>query len=155
MREAPPKGDLTDLLSNMVTQYQLSNELEPEQTVSAPAATAGTPAAIESAAVAADTPAAEPVPLSADKAPSDAALAARAEGLAAPVYPHPLLEKMAVESLRLKASDIFISTGFAPAFKIDGTLTPAPVHPLSREEAAKIVYSSMYAAQHHNFAHEL
>ena len=155
MREAPPKGDLTDLLSNMVTQYQLSNELEPEQTVSAPAATAGTPAAIESAAVAADTPAAEPVPLSADKAPSDAALAARAEGLAAPVYPHPLLEKMAVESLRLKASDIFISTGFAPAFKIDGTLTPAPVHPLSREEAAKIVYSTMNAAQQHKFAHEL
>ena len=151
MREAPPKGDLTDLLSNMVTQYQLSNELEHDLTAPDGADV------IDSAEETQDATAVEPTLAgSADKVSANAkAPAAQTEGLAAPVYPHPLLEKMAVESLRLKASDIFISTGFAPAFKIDGTLTPAPVHPLSREEAAKIVYSTMNAAQQHKFAHEL
>lgn len=77
------------------------------------------------------------------------------EGLAAPAEPHPLIEKMAVEAVRLNASDIFISTGFPPSFKIDSILTPAPVKPLERDEAAKIVFSTMNKAQRAQFAQDL
>ncbi|MCP2039932.1 twitching motility protein PilU [Neisseria sp. HSC-16F19] len=77
------------------------------------------------------------------------------EGLAAPAEPHPLVEKMAVEAVRLNASDIFISTGFAPSFKIDSVLTPAPVKALERDEAAKIVFSTMNKAQRAQFAQDL
>ena len=77
------------------------------------------------------------------------------EGLAAPVEPHPLIEKMAVEAVRLNASDIFISTGFPPSFKIDSVLTPAPVKALGRDEAAKIVFSTMNKAQRAQFAQDL
>ena len=55
---------------------------------------------------------------------------------------HPLLEKMADESLKRGASDIFISSNFPPSFKIDGTLIPVPLKPLTPEEAAQIVYST-------------
>ena len=55
---------------------------------------------------------------------------------------HPLLEKMADESLKRNASDIFISSNFPPSFKIDGTLVPIPVKPLTEDEAAQIVYST-------------
>ena len=74
------------------------------------------------------------------------------EGLAAPVQPHPLLEKMAVEAVKLNASDIFISTGVPPSFKIDSVLTPIPVKALDRDEAAKIIFSTMNKAQRAQFA---
>ncbi len=64
---------------------------------------------------------------------------------------HPLLEKMADESLKRNASDIFISSNFPPSFKIDGTLVPIPVKPLTEEEAAQIVYSTFNDEQKAKF----
>lgn len=64
---------------------------------------------------------------------------------------HPLLEKMADESLKRNASDIFISSNFPPSFKIDGTLVPIPVKPLAEEEAAQIVYSTFNDEQKAKF----
>ncbi|OAM29399.1 pilus assembly protein PilU [Eikenella longinqua] len=64
---------------------------------------------------------------------------------------HPLLEKMADESLKRNASDIFISSNFPPSFKIDGTLVPVPVKPLTEEEAAQIVYSTFNDEQKAKF----
>ena len=64
---------------------------------------------------------------------------------------HQLLEKMADESLKRNASDIFISSNFPPSFKIDGTLVPIPVKPLTEEEAAQIVYSTFNDEQKAKF----
>lgn len=64
---------------------------------------------------------------------------------------HPLLEKMAEESLKRNASDIFISSNFPPSFKIDGTLVPIPLKPLTEEEAAQIVYSTFNDEQKAKF----
>ena len=64
---------------------------------------------------------------------------------------HPLLEKMADESLKRNASDIFISSNFPPSFKIDGTLVPIPVKPLTEDEAAQIVYSTFNDEQKAKF----
>lgn len=137
MNEASPRNGLTDLLSDMVNQYQPDSESEPAapEGVMADTALAGTVTPEVSAVV--------------------ASVAMRGDGLVAAVQPHPLLERMAVEALRRNASDIFISTGFAPAFKIDSVLVPTPLKPLSREAAAKIVYSTLNAAQRAKFAEEL
>ena len=64
---------------------------------------------------------------------------------------HPLREKMADESLKRNASDIFISSNFPPSFKIDGTLVPIPVKPLTEDEAAQIVYSTFNDEQKAKF----
>ena len=64
---------------------------------------------------------------------------------------HPLLEKMADESLKRNASDIFICSNFPPSFKIDGTLIPTPAKPLTEEEAAQIVYSTFNDEQKAKF----
>ena len=64
---------------------------------------------------------------------------------------HPLLEKMADESLKRNASAIFISSNFPPSFKIDGTLVPIPVKPLTEDEAAQIVYSTFNDEQKAKF----
>lgn len=71
------------------------------------------------------------------------------------IYLHPVLEKMAEEAVRLKAADIFISPGFPPAWKIDGKTMPALTKPLTGEDTAKIVMTTMTKAQWHKFLAEL
>lgn len=71
------------------------------------------------------------------------------------IHLHPVLEKMAVEAVRLNAADIFISPGFPPSWKIDGKITPAPTKPLTAEETAKIAMSTMTMAQRQRFIEEL
>ncbi|WP_425423487.1 PilT/PilU family type 4a pilus ATPase [Stenoxybacter acetivorans] len=68
---------------------------------------------------------------------------------------HPVLEKLAAEAVRSNASDIFICTDFPPALKINGQLSPVPAKPLSPDEAAKIVFSSMNLLQQREFTQEL
>ncbi|XXQ69431.1 PilT/PilU family type 4a pilus ATPase [Neisseriaceae bacterium B1] len=68
---------------------------------------------------------------------------------------HPLLEKMAAECEKRGASDIFISVGFPPAFKINGELIPIPLKPLSAEDTHKLVYSTMSHDQRHRYNEEL
>ena len=155
IKEPPPSPDLTDLLSDMVNQYKA-----PEETRAASPAPSEPEVAEPVAAAEVPTPArgrVDAVPITAKSVSEEHTLsaAAKREGLAAPVQPHPLLEKMAVEALRVGASDIFISTDFPPAFKINSVLTPAPLKPLLAEEAAKIVLSTMNAAQKIKFAQDL
>lgn len=71
------------------------------------------------------------------------------------VHIHPVLEKMAVEAVRLNAADIFISPSFPPSWKIDGKITPAPTKPLTGEETAKIAMSTMTTVQRQRFMQEL
>ncbi len=71
------------------------------------------------------------------------------------VHLHPVLEKMAEEAVRLKAADIFISPGFPPAWKIDGKVMPALTKPLTAEDTAKIVMTTMTRAQRQKFLTEL
>lgn len=68
---------------------------------------------------------------------------------------HPLLEKMASECEKRLASDIFISTGFSPAFKINGELIPAPLKALSAQDTQILVYSTMTPEQKDRFGKEL
>lgn len=68
---------------------------------------------------------------------------------------HPLLEKMANECEKRSASDIFISVGFPPAFKIHGELIPVPLKPLSSQDTYMLVYSSMTEAQRKRFESDL
>lgn len=71
------------------------------------------------------------------------------------IHLHPVLEKMAEEAVRLKAADIFISPGFPPAWKIDGKTMPALTKPLTAEDTAKIVMTTMTRAQRQKFLTEL
>lgn len=71
------------------------------------------------------------------------------------LFLHPVLEKMAEEAVRLKAADIFISPGFPPAWKIDGKTMPALTKPLTAEETAKIVMTTMSKSQWQKFKTEL
>ena len=68
---------------------------------------------------------------------------------------HPILERMCEDAEQRGASDIFISTGFPPAMKINGAMTPVPLHPLIEEETASIVHSSMNPDQLKTFTHDL
>ena len=68
---------------------------------------------------------------------------------------HPVLEKLSSECERLGASDIFISTGFPPSFKINGELTPTSFPVLSPADAKKLVYSTLTAIQRKRFLEEL
>lgn len=68
---------------------------------------------------------------------------------------HPLLEKMAAECEKRGASDIFISAGFPPSFKINGELTPVPLKPLTQQDTQVLVYSTMSSEQRSRFDHEL
>lgn len=71
------------------------------------------------------------------------------------LFLHPVLEKMAEEAVRLKAADIFISPGFPPAWKIDGKTMPALTKPLTAEDTAKIVMTTMSKSQWQKFKTEL
>ena len=68
---------------------------------------------------------------------------------------HPRLEKMAAECEKRGASDIFISAGFPPSFKINGELTPVPLKPLTQQDTQVLVYSTMSSEQRSRFDHEL
>lgn len=68
---------------------------------------------------------------------------------------HPLLEKMAAECEKRLASDIFISTGFPPSFKINGELIPVPLKPLTAADTQMLVYSTMAPDQRIKFDKEL
>ena len=68
---------------------------------------------------------------------------------------HPLLEKMAMECEKRQASDIFISAGFPPSFKINGELFPVPLKPLTANDTQTLVYSTMMPEQRPKFDKEL
>ena len=68
---------------------------------------------------------------------------------------HPLLEKMAMECEKRQASDIFISAGFPPSFKINGELLPVPLKPLTANDTQTLVYSTMMPEQRAKFDKEL
>jgi twitching motility protein PilU len=44
------------------------------------------------------------------------------------------------------ASDIFITTGFAPAIKVDGKIAPVSNQTLSSEQSKEFVYSLLWAS---------
>ncbi|UOP04015.1 PilT/PilU family type 4a pilus ATPase [Kingella kingae] len=62
---------------------------------------------------------------------------------------------MAAECEKRGASDIFISAGFPPSFKINGELTPVPLKPLTQQDTQILVYSTMSPDQRARFDHEL
>lgn len=68
---------------------------------------------------------------------------------------HPLLEKMAMESEKRSASDIFISVGFPPSFKVHGELVPVPLKPLTSQDTHMLVYSTMTPEQRSRFERDL
>lgn len=68
---------------------------------------------------------------------------------------HPLLEKMAAECEKRLASDIFISAGFPPSFKINGELIPVPLKALTAADTQMLVYSTMAPDQRIKFDKEL
>lgn len=68
---------------------------------------------------------------------------------------HPLLEKMSTECEKRGASDIFISAGFPPSFKIHGELIPVPLKPLTEQDTETLVYSTMTPDQRARFDQEL
>lgn len=72
-----------------------------------------------------------------------------------PIHLHPLLEKMAAECEKRSASDIFISVGFPPSFKINGELTPVPLKALTAQDTQSLVHSTMTSRQQARFAEEL
>ena len=68
---------------------------------------------------------------------------------------HPLLEKMSAECEKRLASDLFISAGFPPSFKINGELIPVPLKPLTAQDTQTLVYSTMSPDQRARFDQEL
>ena len=68
---------------------------------------------------------------------------------------HPVLDRMCQYAEQRGASDIFISTGFPPSVKIDGSLIPVPLPALTHEETAAIVASTMNPTQKHDFIKNL
>ncbi len=160
VEEMPPLPPLADDVALVVPDVVLELETPHDSDDAGPASQPETHAA--TAALPESPIATEPVVNTASSPETAAVQAApmqsaalQKQGLAAPVQIHPLLEKMAVEAVRLNASDIFISTDFAPSFKVDSVLTPLPLKPLTKEEAAKIVFSTMNDAQRETFAKDL
>lgn len=68
---------------------------------------------------------------------------------------HPLLDRMCTEAEQRGASDIFISAGFPPAMKVNGTLTPMPHKALTGADTAAITQSTMNDGQLEAFNREL
>ncbi len=60
---------------------------------------------------------------------------------------HGLLRDMITQN----ASDLFITTGFPPAFKINGKITPASTQPLSHQQTRALVSSIMNGRQTDEF----
>lgn len=87
--------------------------------------------------------------------PMGGGMAGQAPMLGGTAQLHPLLEKMAAECEKRLASDIFISAGFPPSFKINGELIPVPLKPLSSSDTQMLVYSTMAPDQRIKFDKEL
>ncbi|MFC3874255.1 PilT/PilU family type 4a pilus ATPase [Neisseria musculi] len=68
---------------------------------------------------------------------------------------HPLLERMCSEAEQRGASDIFISAGFPPSMKVNGTLTPMPHKALTGSDTAAITQSTMNDEQLEAFNRDL
>ena len=64
---------------------------------------------------------------------------------------HPILDHMCADAEQRGASDIFISAGFPPSLKVNGTLTPVPHKSLSVQDTADIVTSTMNDEQLEEF----
>ena len=62
------------------------------------------------------------------------------------------LLKMVVES---KASDLHITEGMPPIFRVNGDLRPADLPPLTREDTKKMIYSALTDAQKVKFEENL
>ncbi len=58
---------------------------------------------------------------------------------------------MCADAEQRGASDIFISAGFPPSLKVNGTLTPVPHKSLSVQDTADIVTSTMNDEQLEEF----
>ncbi|WP_304334693.1 PilT/PilU family type 4a pilus ATPase [Conchiformibius steedae] len=126
--------DLTALLSGLVSDYKSNHpEMAAKERAQARLAASEAVSRREMPTVAAGDP----------------ALALRTPAL------HPLLEKMAVECEKRLASDIFISAGFPPSFKINGELTPVPLKVLTAIDTQALVYSTMTPEQRIKFDKEL
>ena len=64
---------------------------------------------------------------------------------------HPILDHMCADAEQRGASDIFISAGFPPSLKVNGSLTPVPHKSLSPQDTADIVASTMNDEQLEEF----
>lgn len=133
-----PSSELAQLLEGFVNTYQVTPENGPKPV----------PHAAGKAIVHAQQHPNDPQAAKAAAAASTAEVAQR-KGL------HPLLERMSLECEKRQASDIFISAGFPPSFKINGELTPVPLKPLTPQDTQILVYSTMNADQRARFDQEL
>lgn len=68
---------------------------------------------------------------------------------------HNILQRMCHEAETRGASDIFITTDFPPAIKINGKMVQSTLPPLTAEDAMTIVESSMNANQLQEFREQL
>ena len=71
------------------------------------------------------------------------------------VHIHPILDRMCFDAEDLGASDIFISTGFPPAMKINSKLTPVALPVLTEADTAAIVAATMNEDQRAEFKEQL
>lgn len=121
-----PPAELANLLGDLVHQYEAEHQhTQPVDPFSAP--------------------------LPKKEAPAEAKPAPKKSGSGL----HPLLEKMALECEKRLASDIFISAGFPPSFKINGELIPTPIKALTAQDTQMLVYSTMTPDQRAKFDQEL
>jgi len=72
-----------------------------------------------------------------------------------PAKQHTPRVALAAECEKRGASDIFISTGFPPSFKINGELIPVPLKALTHIDTQILVYSTMTPEQRARFDQEL
>ena len=62
-----------------------------------------------------------------------------------------LMQDLLKRMVEVDGSDLFITAGFPPAIKIDGSIRPASDRPLSEEQSALIVRSIMNDNQRKQF----
>ena len=166
LKGSATESGLSDLLADMVNQYQQPATEAADTSVSTVGATVNSSAVANQKPVSQANVVAKEATSEINKTikPKNTMTESRTQEIntSAPVAPeretihiHPVLEKMAAEAVRLNAADIFISPGFPPSWKIDGIITPAPTKPLTGDETAKITFSTMTMAQRQRFIEEL
>lgn len=166
LKGSATESGLSDLLADMVNQYQQPATEAADTSVSTVGATVNSSAVANQKPVSQANVVAKEATSEINKTikPKNTMTESRTQEIntSAPVAPeretihiHPVLEKMAAEAVRLNAADIFISPGFPPSWKIDGIITPAPTKPLTGDETAKITFSTMTMAQRQRFIKEL
>ena len=166
LKGSATESGLSDLLADMVNQYQQPATEAADTSVSTVGATVNSSAVANQKPVSQANVVAKEATSEINKTikPKNTMTESRTQEIntSAPVAPeretihiHPVLEKMAAEAVRLNAADIFISPGFPPSWKIDGKITPAPTKPLTADETAKIAMSTMTMAQRQRFIQEL